>query len=98
MKSCNMKSCHVVTYILIIVGALNWGLIGLFGFDLVARIFGDMSVISRIIYVLVGISAVVDIATHKKSCKACCGKSCGDCKGCEGGKCESKEGSDSVSA
>ena len=38
-----------------IIGAINWGLIGLFRFDLVAFIFGDMSLISRIVYVLVGI-------------------------------------------
>ncbi len=40
------------------MGGLNWGLVGLFGFDLVATIFGDASVLSRIVYSLVGISAV----------------------------------------
>ncbi|MDD5721096.1 MAG: DUF378 domain-containing protein [Candidatus Pacebacteria bacterium] len=44
--------------VLVIVGGLNWGLVGAMNFDLVATIFGDMSVLSRIIYVLVGISAV----------------------------------------
>ena len=44
--------------ILSIVGAINWGLVGLFGFDLVAAIFGGMSVLSRIVYVLVGIAGV----------------------------------------
>ena len=38
-----------------IIGAVNWGLIGIFGFDLVAFIFGDMSLVSRIIYTLVGL-------------------------------------------
>ena len=52
-----MKSLNVVALILIIVGGLNWGLVGLFKFDLVATIFGDMSVLSRIVYVLVGIAA-----------------------------------------
>jgi len=47
-----------VALILILVGALNWGLVGLFKFDLVATLFGDMSVLSRIIYTLVGLSAV----------------------------------------
>ena len=47
-----------IALILIIVGGLNWGLIGAFGFDLVAAIFGAMSVIARIIYVLVGLSAI----------------------------------------
>lgn len=41
-----------------VIGALNWGLIGLFGIDLVAMLFGEMSVLSRIVYVLVGISGL----------------------------------------
>lgn len=41
-----------------IIGAVNWGLIGLFRFDLVAFIFGDMSWLSRIVYVLVGLSGL----------------------------------------
>jgi len=44
--------------VLVIIGALNWGLVGAFRFDLVAFLFGDMSILSRIIYILVGISAV----------------------------------------
>lgn len=44
---------------LCLIGALNWGLVGLFNFDLVAFIFGTMSVLSRLVYSLVGISAVV---------------------------------------
>jgi uncharacterized membrane protein YuzA (DUF378 family) len=47
-----------LTIILVIVGALNWGLVGLFSFDLVAAIFGVMSVLARIVYVLVGLSAI----------------------------------------
>ncbi len=47
-----------VAIILLIVGGLNWGLIGVFGFDLVAAIFGDMAAISRIVYMVVGVSAV----------------------------------------
>ena len=53
-----------VAVVLAAIGAINWGLIGLFGFDLVATIttagkFGETNVISRIIYVLVGISGVI---------------------------------------
>lgn len=44
--------------ILVIIGGLNWGLIGLFKLDLVKSIFGDMTAISRIIYILVGLSAI----------------------------------------
>ena len=44
--------------ILVIVGGLNWALVGVIDFDLVANLFGDMSAISRIVYTLVGLSAV----------------------------------------
>jgi len=44
--------------VLVVVGGLNWGLVGLFDFDLVAFLFGDMTAISRVVYALVGISAV----------------------------------------
>lgn len=53
-----MKTFDTIALILIIVGAINWGLIGFFGFDLVRIIFGDMTLISRIIYALVGISGL----------------------------------------
>jgi uncharacterized membrane protein YuzA (DUF378 family) len=47
-----------ITLILVIVGGLNWGLVGFFEFDLVAAIFGVMGIISRIVYILVGLSAI----------------------------------------
>lgn len=47
-----------VALVLVLVGGLNWGLVGFFSFDLVKTIFGDMSVLSRVVYGLVGISAV----------------------------------------
>lgn len=50
---------HNTALILTIIGGLNWGLVGLFGFDLVAFLFGSMSVLSRIVYILVGVSAVL---------------------------------------
>lgn len=53
-----MKVIDKIALVLIIIGAINWGLIGLFNFDLVAALFGDMSVISRIVYGLVGISGL----------------------------------------
>lgn len=52
-----MKSLDVIAAVLLVVGGLNWGLVGLFGFDLVATLFGAMSPLSRIVYVLVGLSA-----------------------------------------
>jgi len=53
-----MKIVNTVTLVLLIVGGLNWGLVGLFGFDLVAAIFGEMSPLSRVVYTLVGASAL----------------------------------------
>ena len=56
-----MRAINLVTLLLVIVGGLNWGLVGLFNFNLVSALFGDMSALSRIVYVLVGISAVWQI-------------------------------------
>ncbi len=61
----------MVTWILVVVGALNWGLIGLFNFNLVEAILGNTPVIERLVYILVGLSAMVAIATHFKNCKMC---------------------------
>ena len=44
--------------VLVLVGALNWGLVGILEFDLVATLFGDMTMLTRIIYALVGVSAL----------------------------------------
>jgi uncharacterized membrane protein YuzA (DUF378 family) len=51
---------------LLIIGGINWGLVGLFAFDLVAAIFGEMTLLSRIVYTLVGLSAVYCIFTSTK--------------------------------
>lgn len=53
-----LSAVEWIAVILLIVGGLNWGLVGLFNLDVVAAVFGDMATVSRIIYVLVGISAV----------------------------------------
>lgn len=53
-----MKVIDTIALVLIIIGAINWGLVGIFNFNLVDAIFGAMSVISRIIYILVGISGL----------------------------------------
>lgn len=55
-----------ISIILLIIGGLNWGLIGFFKLDLVASIFGGMSMISRIVYSVVGVAAVVAIFTMPK--------------------------------
>lgn len=51
------------SYTLVIIGAINWGLIGFFDFDLVAAIFGEMSMFTRIIYSFVGVSAIISLIT-----------------------------------
>ena len=56
-----MKVIDLIALILVIVGAINWGLIGLFGFNLVDTLFGVASALSRIIYTLVGIAGIVNI-------------------------------------
>lgn len=56
-----MRIVNTITLVLLIVGGLNWGLVGLFGFDLVAAILGQMSALSRIVYTLVGASALWQI-------------------------------------
>jgi uncharacterized membrane protein YuzA (DUF378 family) len=59
-----MKAVHVTALILVIVGAVNWGLVGLFQFDLVAALFGGQSAaLSRVVYTLVGLSGVIVAAT-----------------------------------
>jgi len=50
-----------VTFALVTVGALNWGLVGIFGFDLVAAVLGEKTVYSRVVYTLVGVAAVYGV-------------------------------------
>lgn len=62
------KNIHMVTFMLLVIGGLNMLLIGLFGLDLIARLG---SVLMQIIFILIGASAVYELATHKMSCKTC---------------------------
>ena len=61
-----MKVLYYSALTLVIIGAINWLLIGIFSFDLVATIFGSMSVISRIIYALVGVCGLISIGLYPK--------------------------------
>lgn len=56
-----MKFINILSLVLVIVGGLNWGLVGLLDFDLVAAIFGAGSMPSRLVYILVGLSAAWQI-------------------------------------
>ena len=62
-----MKSLNIVTLILVIVGGLNWGLVGFANFDLVAALFGDGSVLARAVYALVGLSAAYQLIPLSKA-------------------------------
>ena len=70
-----MKSLHTVTFILVVVGALNWGLVGLSGligagnWNVVNLILGSWPVVENLVYLLVGLSAVYEVAKHKWYCK-----------------------------
>lgn len=71
-----MKAIHAIAFVLVAIGGLNWGLVGLGGFvgrnlNLVAWIFGSWPWLLWIVYVLVGVSTVILLATHKKDCKCC---------------------------
>ena len=61
-----MKVLDYIALILVIIGAVNWGLIGFFQFDLVSTLFGTMSMFSRIIYALVGIAGLYSISFFAK--------------------------------
>lgn len=62
---------HVLTFILLVVGGLNWLLVGVLGWD-VSRFLGGMdSTVSRVLYILVGLSALYEIFMHKKMCREC---------------------------
>lgn len=57
-----MKVANIIALLLIVIGALNWGLVGFFNWDLVAAIFGDGATISRIVYALVGLAGLYGLS------------------------------------
>jgi len=57
-----MKKLDVVAAVLLVIGGLNWGLVGAAQIDLVAALFGELSPLSRTVYLLVGLSAVYQAA------------------------------------
>ena len=58
-----MKKLNILALVLLVVGGVNWGLVGTTGFDLVRAIFGEMTMMSRLVYTLVGLAAVYQLAT-----------------------------------
>lgn len=62
---------HMLTFILLVVGGLNWLLQGLFGWEIGTIFGGQDALISRVVYVLVGLSAVYEMLIHKSACRLC---------------------------
>ena len=73
-----MKVLNMIALILVVIGALNWGLWGFFQFDFVAWLFGGNTTwIARLVYAIIGIAGVWSIGLLGKCCKAvCCGSGC----------------------
>ncbi|MHC4618184.1 MAG: DUF378 domain-containing protein [Planctomycetota bacterium] len=65
MRTGSLKLLDCLVGALVLIGALNWGLVGLFGFDLVATIFGEMTPLTRLVYIVVGFAALYDILMLK---------------------------------
>jgi hypothetical protein len=57
-----MKAAYWIALVLVVIGAVNWGLVGLFQFDLVAALFGPASALSRVVYSLVGLAGIALVA------------------------------------
>lgn len=62
---------HKVAFLLLVVGGLNWLLVGLFQWDISRFLGGVDSMVTRTVYILVGLAAVYEVVTHKGNCKAC---------------------------
>ncbi len=65
-----MKSLHMAAFVLVVVGAINWGLVGLMNLNLVEAILG-MGTLTKLVYVLVGLAGVYKLVTHTQNCKEC---------------------------
>ena len=62
---------HMATWVLIVIGALNWLLVGLFSWDIGMIFGGPYSVITRLLYLLIGLSGIYELIVHKNNCKLC---------------------------
>lgn len=67
-----MQKIHLITFLLVILGGINWLLFGVFGWDIVADTLGGSdSPIAKVIYILIGLAALYEIVGHKAKCKVC---------------------------
>lgn len=65
-----MKILHIVAFVLLVVGGLNWGLVA-FNVNVVNLVLGSVPYLEQVVYVLVGLSAIYLAVTHKKDCHSC---------------------------
>ena len=75
-----MKNLHKLTFLLLVIGGINWLLLGLLDWDLGQLFGGQDAAISKIIYILVGLSAIYELVMHPKNCCACSPEACENCK------------------
>ena len=73
-----MKILHMVAFLLVIVGAINWGIVGIGGFanfdgNVVKMLLGSFPMVEWLVYILVGLSALWLLVSHKKDCRLCTG-------------------------
>ena len=64
-----VKLLHNITFLLVVIGAINWGLIGLFGINLVTSLFASMPQVEKYIYILIGVAGVIfalqEVSEHR---------------------------------
>ena len=65
-----MKALHIVAFVLLVVGGLNWGLSAV-GYNLVNMLLGSWPMVEKAVYIVVGLSAVYEVIFHKENCKTC---------------------------
>ena len=65
------KEIHMASFFLVVAGAINWGLFGLFGWDLVDMFLSSIPMLKMLVYILIGLSGVYLLFTHKSDCKIC---------------------------
>jgi len=66
-----MKTVHMIAFLVLVVGGLNWLALGLFQWELGSLFGGQDALLSRIVYVVVGLAAVYELFAHKTRCKDC---------------------------
>jgi len=66
-----MKTIHTIAFLLLVAGGLNWLLLGLFNWEIGSLFGGQDALISRIIYIVIGLAAAYELYAHKTRCKSC---------------------------